>query len=346
MTCRTICLLLAALFAVFLSGCDKLSPGSSSGDGNQIPGGSFTLPAPPPEHPEAGDARLGMLYYPDLQWRFLVPVHREIPYTEAIARTTLEHLVAGPQLNSGLNPYGLSAPLPQGTTVLGIAINEGVARVDLSESVLSYSPEEERLVLGSILCTLMHFSTIERVEVLVDGDWLETFPGGTPGRLPFGPECWINLEVEGNLQDYRNYTAVKLYFCYISPNGRTYYVPVNRILEPRDDETKAALQELLAGPRKGSGLFSDIPPGTELLDWSIEESLLTVNLSEQLLSYQGGRTGAENLVNQLLLTLSGLPDVEEVQILVEGQNVPLRDYPDLVSPISPPESYNYITVTE
>ena len=35
-----------------------------------------------------------------------------------------------------------------------------------------------------------------------------------------------------------------------------------------------------------------------------------VDLSEKLLDYEGGRTGAENMVNQLLLTLGRLEDVE------------------------------------
>lgn len=343
MTCRITCFLLAAFLAVFLSGCE-IFPGSNSGENEELPENEFILPSPPRPYPEAGDARLGILYYPDSQRHFLVPVCREIPYTEGIARVTLEHLVATPALTSALESMGFSASLPAGTTLLGITINEGLARVDFSTALLNYSPEEERLVLGSVLCTLMQFSSIDRVEILVEGSLQDEFPGGTPGRMPFGPECWINLEVDSNLQDYRQYTVAKLYFCYAAPTGRVFYVPVTRILEPRDDEMLAVVQELLKGPRKGSGLFSDIPPGTELLDCRLEDGLLTLDLSGELLSYQGGRTGAENIVNQLLLTLSGLPDMEVIQVLIEGEKTPMRDYPDLVSPLSPLQVYNYIII--
>jgi spore germination protein GerM len=66
-----------------------------------------------------------------------------------------------------------------------------------------------------------------------------------------------------------------------------------------------------------------------------------VDLSKEVLAYSGGLTGAENLVTQILLTLSANADVELIQILVEGEKVTLPDGLDLSEPLTPPDAYNY-----
>ena len=213
--------------------------------------------------------------------------------------------------------------------------------MDFSGSFLDYNPSCERIVLGGLLCTLRQFPDIEQLEIMVDGASPVKFPGGTPGRIPLGPECLINLEVDDELKDYRNFTAVTVYFCFLTPQERILYVPVTRVLLPADDAAAAAAGELLAGPRRGSGLFSDLPPGTSLLGLKLEEGRMVIDLTKELLAYEGGRTGPENMLNQLLLTLAQLEEVSEVQILVEGEKVRLPDGIDLTVPLKPPAVYNY-----
>lgn len=127
----------------------------------------------------------------------------------------------------------------------------------------------------------------------------------------------------------------------MTPHRRILYVPVTRILPPSDDAASAAVKELLAGPRRGSGLFSDIPPDTVLRSLQLEDGLVVIDLSKDLLDYEGGRTGAENVVNQILLTLAQLEGVNEIQILVEGEKVSLPEEIDLTVPLKPPAVYNF-----
>ncbi|HOA35572.1 MAG TPA: GerMN domain-containing protein [Bacillota bacterium] len=324
--------ILALLFMLTFTGC------------NPVPeaGEDFQLPEPPPLLPEPGEIRTGLLYYPDWQWRFLVPLYRDIPETETIVRHTLEKLFDTPQLRQELELLDLVPLLPEGVSILGIHLEEsGLARVDFSSPFLNYDPSRERHVLSGLLCTLRQFPEIERLEIMIDGASPEKFPGGTPGRMPLGPECLINLEIDDALEDYRNYTAVTVYFCFMTPQRRILYVPVTRVLPPSDDAASAAVKELLAGPRRGSGLFSDIPPDTDLRSLQLEDGLMVIDLSKELLDYEGGRTGADNVVNQILLSLAGLEGVNEVQILVEGEKVSLPEGIDLTAPLKPPAVYNY-----
>ncbi len=303
---------------------------------------NFKLPQAVTPQPEPGDIRTGLLYYPDEQWRFLVPLQKEIPEAETIIRNTLEQLIDTPQLRDDLSPLGLVPLLPGKTAILGIHIDEeGQTRVDFSGSFMDYDPSAERLVLGGLLSTLRQFPEIAGLEIMIDGVSPVKFPGGTPGIVPLSPECPINLEVDDALEDYRNFTAITAYFCFLTSQGRILYVPVTRVILPAADVAAAAVDELLSGPRRGSGLFSDIPPGTALRSLRLEEGIMIIDLSKELLDYEGGCTGAENLVNQILLTLARLEGGGEVQILVEGEKVRLPDGLDLTAPLKTPRIFNY-----
>lgn len=318
---------------ILFTGCSPESGGRAD----------FALPPPPQPSEKPGDIRTGLFYYPDRQWRFLVPLQREVQETDTIVRHTLEKLVNTPQLQADLEPLGLVPLLPGETVILGIHISEGEpARVDFSGSFLGYSPSCERIVLGGLLCTLRQFPDIERLEIMIDGASPVKFPGGTPGLVPLGPECLINLEVDDALEDYRNFTAVTVYFCFLTPQEQILYVPVTRVLPPADDVVSAAVGELLAGPRRGSGLFSDIPPGTALRGLQLEEGVMTLDLSKEMLRYEGGLTGAENIITQIQLTLAQLDlGVSEVQILVQGEKVRLPDGIELTVSLEPPPIYNF-----
>lgn len=333
-------LLVWAALLCALGGCDLLSRlNQISGDGPFI---KLELPEPPVESnvcdPE--QIRRGLLYFADSSKRYLIPACPPISHSETIIRDTLSRLIPSPETAHELQLRGLQYVLPEQSSILGISVKEDLTRVDFSAPVLNYPPEDERLVLGSILCTLRQFPEIERLQILVEGAEVDRFPGGTPGLIPLGPECWINLEVDDDLEDYRRYSAVRVYFCYLCSDGNIFYVPVTRILSPDEQPEAAAFRELLAGPRPGSGLFSEIPWGTKLLQLTVEGTLMTLDFSKQLLIYRGGKTGASNIINQLVLTATAMPGVEQVQILVEGQPVEIPGELDFRAPLLPPGPVN------
>ncbi len=338
-------LLLFSIMGCCTVGCNRVLWSEYFLDGNtKAPPAEFVLPAPPalPVATKPG-IRLGMLFYPDAQKRFLVPVCYPVPDQEGIARATLEHLFPSSGMADLLQGNGLAFIFPPAVGIRGISIAEtGLARVDFSASFLDYPPEEERLVLGSLLCTLRQFPTIREVEVMVEGAPLERYPGGTSGLVPLGPQCWINLEIGRAVEDYRHTSAVKLFFCYGVPSGNIFYVPVTRILTPETDSLRATVRELLNGPSDGSGLFSEIPAGTRLLGIMVEDGRVVANFSREILCYQGERTGAENVACQLLLTLGALEGVDEIEILVEGKPAVFKRGPDLEHPLPPLYPYNLL----
>lgn len=300
---------------------------------------------PEREEPQGEEIPAGVLsyqvYYVEGKNRYLLPVTMLKPWTEGVARSALEKLIEGPApaIEMGL---GLSSPLPPHTQIRGINIRDGLCRVDFNSDFLEYDPGTEREVLGSIIYTLLQFETVREVEIVVEGSTIETFPGGTPGRETFDRHYNLNLEVAGELDELKNAEQYRLYFCALLGENHIFYIPVTRVLAGEKEQLEVAVNELLHGPREGTGLFSDIPAGTELLNFSLQGGELVVNFSRELLNYEGGRLGEENIKNQLLLTLTELPGVETVQILIEGEKKELPYGTSFQEPLAPPLLINQL----
>jgi spore germination protein GerM len=63
---------------------------------------------------------------------FLAPIHREVAYTKAVGRESLEQLFAGPTSGERDSVPAISSTIPPGVEILGLTIKEGIAVVDLS----------------------------------------------------------------------------------------------------------------------------------------------------------------------------------------------------------------------
>ena len=93
---------------------------------------------------------------------------------ETPARAVLEALAAGPQ------DENLEALLPQELTVRSAWVDDGVCYADLSDALLAAvpdSPEEQELVISSIVETLCSLDTVDQVQLLVEGEPLTAYGG-------------------------------------------------------------------------------------------------------------------------------------------------------------------------
>ena len=99
-------------------------------------------------------------------------------------------------------------------------------------------------------------------------------------------------------------------------------VPVHALPPPAMEAARGALHLLLAGPPPGGGLSGTVPAGTSVLNLVIdEEGLATVDFSAHLTAGSYGSIAETMLVASIVNTLTALPEVNAVRILVAGQTV-------------------------
>ncbi len=93
-------------------------------------------------------------------------------------------------------------------------------------------------------------------------------------------------------------------------------IPVSRKIDPTDLRLERAVEELIKGPRLGSGLSRTIPRDAAI-QVERRENTIIIDLPKEL-AFIGGSSQREGLVNSLMYTISHFPQASWIQFLVEG----------------------------
>ncbi|WP_132996102.1 GerMN domain-containing protein [Sporanaerobacter acetigenes] len=120
----------------------------------------------PPINPLPEDKLEIVLYYPNESMDYLAPEFRVVPRKNA----QIEEMVID-ELLKGTSKKNLKSIVPASTKVLSIDINDGVAYVSFSSDLVGkdYTEKEEAFVIYSIVNSLTSISSINKVQILIDG---------------------------------------------------------------------------------------------------------------------------------------------------------------------------------
>lgn len=283
------------------------------------------------------DFRKTVCYYVNKSG-LLVPVTRDIPWTEGIAKSALENLIDNPRLRLELGEKGLKPSLPAGTKVNGMTIHEGTVKVDLSSEFLSLPDEaSEKNALDALVYTLTEFPAIERVQLYIDGEPLKKCPNGNKVEEILYREK-INLETSS---EKSKTVPVTLFFKSVNNDvGQSYFVPITRMVEKTDNVIKEALDELIVGPLDNENLLPVLPKDTKVIDVKQKDSEVIVDFSKDIQGYGGGINTEQTLVNSVVLTVLQFDGVDSVSLLVEGKADVLPEGTVLDMPILKPVYIN------
>lgn len=247
---------------------------------------------------------------------FIVPISLGLPKTLSVARTSLEYMVEDGPAKS-IMPAGFQSLLPAGTKIIGMNISaDKLATVDFSKEFLNYNVEDERKILEAITWTLTGYSTVEKVQLWVDGRPLTEMPKGkTPLDEPLGRMMGINIEKSADA-DFGQSTPVTLYFLNQNDENYKYYVPVTRMVKRTADVAKTVVEQLIIGPDQKKGLSSVMNSTTKLRSVKQTDKLLTVDLSSALLGPD--QSAAAESLQSIVLSLTESTGTPQVQIMVDG----------------------------
>lgn len=118
---------------------------------------------------------------------YLVPVYRGAPETEGVAAAAVEALLEGPSQDEVDGMPSISSAVPEGSQLLGIVIEDGVATVDLSGDFDDGGGTASMAArLAQLVFTLTRFPTVDGVLLHLDGEPVEVF--SSEGIILDGPQ--------------------------------------------------------------------------------------------------------------------------------------------------------------
>ncbi len=252
-----------------------------------------------------------VVYYQDGD-NYLVPVTRQIPKTDGIAKAALSLMVKSPENDLQAARLGLRTVVPEGTS-FDIDIHDGRANVNMSKEALTCaSAADEAAMVDAVTNTMMCFSTVDEVTLEFDGQKRSKLTFGTDVSGVFSGG-YLNLESVETFAEDAN--LVSLYFP--SQTGRL-LVPVTRTVFSDADPT-TAMVELAKGPAEDSGLERALPEKCGIRNVTLKNGVVSVDLTKEFASAMESSDGGRQAIRAILFTCSQFPGVEKVEVLIEGQ---------------------------
>ena len=256
------------------------------------------------------------LYFPDDRRRYLV---RETLSVEAMDDTDKPAYIMR-QLLSARERGQLTSCIPQGTQLLDISVENGVCTVNLSsefQTGMERSFTAERMAVYSIVNSLTELPEITTVDLWVAGAPLERLDRMELSSGIVRDESLFSLPASKDLLDVTLYPAC-------GDDGLLVCMPQQLLLDGEHSTAELLAQALIDFEGK-NGVRSCIPAGTKLLSLRIEGGNCVVDLTREFLDGCTSAVEETMAVRSVVATMCTLPEVNSVEILVEGIEPAFRD---------------------
>lgn len=267
---------------------------------------------------DAAQQQANMTIYAQDRHGYLAPISYQWNSEDpaVVAQASLEMLVKD-GVHKGMLPPGFTATLPKGTSLkVTLKPEQKTAFVELSKEFATYDKNDERKVMESITWTLTSLPNVDQVQLWMDSKKLSEMPvDHTPMDTPLSRQLGINLEKDLSV-NYLRSMPVTLYFSSYSEEGKAYFIPVTRLVEPSSDSVRATLEQMISGPLNKKAMNMVMTKETKINDITSNGDTLTVDLADTMFE-KGDQVPAE-LVKAVVLSLTERQGVKKVQLKING----------------------------
>ena len=210
---------------------------------------------------------------------------------------------------------GLVSTMPETVTVLGVSLEETLARVDLSAGYEELTPGQKMYLRGALVWTLTSLPFVEQVELSVEG-----VPLVHSNQEPLGPMDRYNLVINQPI-DPEPTNALRILTLYFADAEGKTLVKEERTVEVNANQAleRYVLEELIVGPEE-EGHTQTVPKGTTVRDIKTADGICYVDLSQDFVTGHTGGTVEEYLtIYSIVNSLCELDGIKKVQFLIEGE---------------------------
>lgn len=220
---------------------------------------------------------------------------------------------------------GVSGLLPKEAALEKCEVADGRASLYFGTGFASYNPKNEMRILEGLTWAVTQFAEVQEVLLYSGGEALTHMPQlSTPIPMPLNRQIGIN-NFENMVNRLHQSQSLTVFYAKASANG-SFYVPITLRIsgEPTlQEQLNIILGDLgVTRPLEQPLAYS----GLKVLDCTIEDSLLTLNVSGQILDEE--KKVNESLVTSLLLSIGASLDVDQVLLQVDGVTVNLNGVND------------------
>ena len=167
--------------------------------------------------------------------------------------------------------------IPKNTKILGIDIQDKIAKINFDSTFLSVSSTSASKMIECIVYSLTEFAEIDGVLLYVDGTLLEEIPH-TQEKLSLPLTRAMGVNKVYSLQKISGAVSTTTYYI-AKEEGVTYYVPVTLISNDEKEKIEIVIDRLKTRPNLQANLMSYLHANTELTHFELleQEVILSFN---------------------------------------------------------------------
>ena len=248
-------------------------------------------------------------------------VKTKVLLDEELLEDNIKNIISNLTVSSNSKfPDKLKAIIPKNTKLNNITIEDDLVTIDFSKELLNIDEELSHKLIESIVYSITELNDINRVNITVDSNPLETYPNSNKKIvMPLTRDIGINNEYTYNTLD--NITKVVIYYGE-DINNNIYYVPVTKYLNNNDNKDKIDIivEELTTSYIYEDNLRSILNENVELIDKEIiDEDLLILNFNSAL--FDNNSTIKEEVLYTLSYSVFSNYDVNTISFKVDNKDI-------------------------
>lgn len=216
-------------------------------------------------------------------------------------------------------PNGFTPIIPNGTEILGLTYEDGIVKVNFSDTILTINKELEEKMVEAITYTLTSIEEVKGVIIYVNGEILTRLPQSKT-TLPSLLNRDFGINKTYDIHSSNDITSVVIYYLN-KHNDDYYYVPVTSYTNDKREKIQIIIDELAAGPTYESNLMSFVNSNVRLLSYEELDKELKLVFNTYILSDVDSKDILEEVVYSIALSIRDNYDVESVSIYVDDEEI-------------------------
>lgn len=181
---------------------------------------------------------------------------------------------------SKYNPSGFKGVIPKNTKINNIDLIDETLKIDFSKELLKVSKENEEKLIEALTYSLTEANEINNIMIFVDSSILTELPNSHK-KIPEILDRSFGINKIYEINDIKSTTKTTIY--YLSENDNIkYYIPVTFINNDQKNKIEIIIEKLKSSPSTSGNLMSYLASSAELLDYEIEENIISLTFNNYI----------------------------------------------------------------
>ncbi|MGI6106965.1 MAG: GerMN domain-containing protein [Lachnospiraceae bacterium] len=249
------------------------------------------------------------IYYRDIEGTGLLTSQWETGETD---QDTLLALLWG-QLTSAPEDASYASVVPSDTALLQTSVDSSTLSLYFDRSVADMDTVEQLLFRAGIVCTLTQIDGIESVQFYSDGS-----PLTSPDQTPYGAQSASDyVDIFG--RGVSNAQKATLVLYYSDEDGHQLVTETVELVYDSSYSLEQDILRRLTVSDEENGCYATLPENIQIISTSVRDGVCYVNFDSSFISDALPLDG-DIIIYSIVNSLCELPDIRQVQILVDGES--------------------------